>query len=130
MVNFQGSLHYATVLGILISIMGIVALTGLSANTKRKEIGIRKILGASVYDILILLGRQFIISLGFGFIIAAPIAYHLMSRWLQNFAYATDIGIVPFISAIGLILIVTTLAFCQQALRAATENPVDGLRSE
>ena len=129
-IRWKNITTYATIFGILISVMGIVALTGLSANNRRKEIGIRKILGASNSSILILLGKQFLFSLIFSFLLAAPVSHYLMSNWLQNFSYAINIGLFPFMLAGVVTLLVTILSFGLQALKAASGNPVQSLRSE
>lgn len=121
---------YATVLGIIISLMGIVALTGLTANTRKKEIGIRKILGASQFNLIMIIGRQFLISISLAFLVAAPLSYLLMNQWLQNFAYSVNIGAMPFIIAAATIFIITFLTFTIQAMNTTRLNPVNSLRTE
>ena len=118
------------VLTILVSCMGLFGLALYSANRRAKEIGIRKVMGASVRQIALLLSRDFLVLVGIALVIAAPVDWWLGDRWLNDFAYRTDIGIWVFVeaglAAVGLALV--TVGW--QAMRAARANPVRALRSE
>jgi ABC-type antimicrobial peptide transport system permease subunit len=117
-------------LTIFISCMGLFALVAYMAETRRKEIGIRKVLGASVANIIYLLSKEFLILVSISVAVASPVAWLIMSRWLSNNAYRTDIpwwlfGVVGCIS-VGIALL--TVGF--QAIKAATANPVKAIKSE
>ena len=121
---------YFTFLAILIACLGLFGLTSFTAEQRTKEIGIRKTLGASVSEIILLLSKEFIRWVLVANIIAWPLAYFAMNRWLQNFAYHISIGIGTFILAASMALIIALLTVGYQAVRAARANPVDSLRYE
>lgn len=118
------------ILAIFISCLGLLGLAAYSTLQRRREIGIRKILGASVPGIINLLSKEFIKLVGIAFLIAVPIAWFGMYKWLQDFAYRVDISWWIFalagISAIGIAIL--TISF--QAIKAAIANPVKNLRTE
>ncbi len=117
-------------IAILISCLGLYGLASLMAAQKKKEIGIRKVLGASMSSIVGLMNREFLLLVLLAFVVAAPLAWFLMNGWLQNFAYRTAL---PFSVFAGTMLLSVFIAFCTvsfQALRAALANPVNSLRSE
>lgn len=121
---------FYTILSIILAASGIFGLTMFSMKKRTKEIGVRKVLGASSMKLFIHLNKEFVILIIASSIIALPIAYYLMSKWLQNFAYKIEIGISPFIvSAIVLFAIVIT-PISIQTIKAAISNPVDSLRDE
>lgn len=117
-------------LAIFISCLGLLGLAAYSTIQRRREIGIRKIIGASVPSIVNLLSKEFIILVGVAFLIASPIAWYGMHKWLQGFAYRIDIKwwvfAVAGASALGIALL--TVSF--QAIKAALQNPVKSLRTE
>jgi putative ABC transport system permease protein len=117
-------------LAILIACMGIFGLVSFTAEKKTKEIGIRKVLGASVPNIIKMLSREFVILIAISNIIAWPLAYYLMQSMLQWFPFRVSIGIGTFLftGIIALVLALFTSGF--QAVRAAAANPVDALRCE
>lgn len=117
-------------LAVLIGCLGLFGLAAFTAEQRTKEIGIRKILGASVSNIVILMVKDFIKLVGFAFIIGSPLAYYLMSRWLQNFAYATNVRLDSFLWAGVLALGIALLTVSFQAIKAAIAEPVDSLRYE
>lgn len=123
-------LRYFTYLTLFIACMGLLGLASYTINQRRKEIGIRKVMGASVLSILKTLGNDFVRLVILGFLIATPIAYFLLNWWLQSFAYRTEIGILTFLAAglVTVLLTVATIGF--HSWRAAVSNPVDSLRSE
>lgn len=119
-----------TVLAIFIACMGVFGLSSFMADQKRKEIGIRKVLGASSSKIVYLLSRDLLRIVILANLIAWPIAYYAMYKWLQNFAYRINISIGIFILSSILILTVSFGTLSYQALKAAFTNPVDSLRYE
>ena len=119
-----------TGLSIAINILGLVGLLAFMIEQKTKEVGIRKVLGASVRDISFLLTRDFLRLIGIAFLVAAPLAGLLMSRWLSDFAYRTSLGWEVFAGALCCTVVVTFVAVSFQTIRAAVRNPVRALRSE
>ena len=117
-------------LGILISIIGISALSFFISQQRTKEIGIRKVNGAKVSEILILLNKDFIKWVAIAFVIACPIAYYATNKWLENFAYKTSLSWWIFVLAGVLALGIALLTVSWQSWRAATRNPVEALRYE
>jgi ABC-type antimicrobial peptide transport system permease subunit len=118
------------VLAVFISCLGLLGLSSYTAEEKTKEIGIRKVLGASPWRIISLFSMNFAKLVMIANAIAWPAAYVLMQRWLQDYAYRTTIGIWVFALAGGLGLFIALLSVGYQTLRAATANPVDSLRYE
>ena len=121
---------YFTFLAILIACLGLFGLASFTAEQRTKEIGIRKALGASVSEIIFLLSKEFTRWVLVANIIAWPLAYFAMNRWLQNFAYRINIGIGTFILAALLALVIALLTVGYQAIKAARANPVEALRYE
>ncbi|MBE0664664.1 MAG: ABC transporter permease, partial [Candidatus Aminicenantes bacterium] len=117
-------------LAVFIGCLGLLGLASFSAAKRTKEIGVRKVLGATVREMAALLIRDYVLLIGLANIIAWPIAYYLMQRWLQNFAYRTSISIPIFIFSGLLGLAIALLTVSYQAIRAARANPVDSLRYE
>ena len=123
-------LRIFTVLAIAISCFGLFGLISFSAQQRTKEIGIRKILGAPMNSVVRLLSREFIILVLWANIVAWPIAYIVMMKWLNNFAYKTGIGIKTFVFSGLAAMVITILTVGVQSVRAALSNPVDSLRYE
>ncbi len=119
-----------TGIAIFITCMGLFALTTFTVNQRTKEVGVRKILGASVTDIVLLLSKDIYRLSAFAAVIAVPISWYIMHQWLNSFAYRIIIGVEIFVAAILLILLVTAITISWQAIRAATSNPIDSLRHE
>ncbi len=117
-------------LAILIACLGLFGLASFTAEQRTKEIGIRKILGASVSHIAFLLSREFTKWVVIANIVAWPIAYYVMTQWLQNFAYKVNLGLFSFLLAGAFALFIALLTVSFQTIRAATANPVDSLRYE
>ncbi len=117
-------------LAILISCLGLLGLASFTAEQRTKEIGVRKVLGASVGNLVVLLSQDFTKLVLVGFALASPIAYYLMDGWLQEFAYRTDLSIFVFALAGLLALAIAWLTVGYQSWRAARANPVKALRSE
>ena len=117
-------------LAIIISCLGLLGLIVHVANTRSKEIGIRKVLGASVSGIIQLLAKEFVLLILIGWMIASPIAWYAMNRWLQNFAYRVTIDWWIFILTGLLVIVIAFITVSFQAIKAALANPVKGLRTE
>ncbi|MBN1224944.1 MAG: ABC transporter permease [Candidatus Aminicenantes bacterium] len=117
-------------LAIFISCLGLFGLAAFMAEKRTKEIGIRKVLGASVAGIIRLLIKEFVILVGIANLIAWPVAYFIMSRWLNDFAYRISLGIHLFVLAglVALLIALSTVVF--QAIKAALSDPVNSLRYE
>jgi putative ABC transport system permease protein len=100
------------------------------AGQRTREIGIRKVLGATVSSILVLVSREFLLLVGLAFLIAAPVTGWAMQRWLQEFAYRTPVSwwIFPLAGAAAFIVAILTISY--QATKAATANPIHSLRNE
>ena len=122
--------RYFSLLAIFISCLGLFGLSSFMAEQRTKEIGIRKVLGATVSGIAVLLSREFTKWVLAANVIAWPLAYFAMFKWLNGFAYRVDISVFTFILAGTLALLIALLTVGYQALRAAVANPVDSLRYE
>lgn len=119
-----------TILAILISCLGLFGLVSFIAEQKRKEIGIRKVLGASINSVVQLLTKDFIKLVVIAFLIASPIAYYFMQRWLEDFTYKIEIQLWVFFLAGSFSVLITMLTVGFQSLRSALANPVKSLRTE
>jgi predicted permease len=117
-------------LAIFISCLGLYGLVSFMAVQKTKEVGIRKVLGASIQSILYLFSKEFTILVGVAFLVSVPVAYYFMQQWLQGFYYHIDMGWETFMLAIILSLVVAWLTVGYKAVRAAMANPVKSLRAE
>ena len=117
-------------LAIVIGCLGLFGLASYTIHLRMKEVGIRKVLGASLGNIAALFSREFVILVGISFVIAGPIAYLTIDRWLDDFAYRIDMQIWMFASAAGIALLAILVTVSTQALRAAMENPVEALKNE
>ena len=118
------------VLAIFISCLGLYGLVSFMAVQKTKEVGIRKVLGASVQSIVLLFSREFTMLVGVAFLIAAPLGYYFMHHWLNDFHYHIQLGWGIFAIAIFASILIAWLTVGYKALRAALANPVKSLRSE
>jgi len=123
-------MNTAMAIAIFISCMGLFGLATFTAQQRVKEIGIRKVLGASAAGIVSMLSKDFLILIIISLVIASPIAYYLMYKWLQDFAYRINISLWPFLLSglSAMFIAMATVSF--QAIKAALANPVNSLRSE
>ena len=119
-----------SLLAIFVACLGLFGLASFTAEQRTKEIGIRKTLGAPVSNLVLLLSREFLKLVAIANLIAWPIAYYMMERWLRDFVYRIDLGVSVFILGGGLALVIALVTVSFQAMRAATANPVDALRYE
>ncbi len=117
-------------LAVIIACLGLFGLASFTAERRRKEIGIRKVLGATVPGMVSLLSREFTVLVIISNIIAWPVAYYMMNRWLQSFAYRADLNITTFIFSGAAALFIALLTIGFQAARSAITNPVNSLRYE
>lgn len=118
------------ILAIFISCLGLLGLVAYSTVQRTKEIGVRKVMGASVSNIVNLLSKDFLQLVGISFLIAAPLAWYFMYQWLQNFAYRTDLSWWIFLLAAVIALLIAFITTSFQAIKAAIANPVKSLRAE
>ena len=123
-------LNWATGLSILISCLGLLGLVIYTTNRRVKEIGVRKVLGASLFQINTILCKEFLILVAIAFVIAAPIAWYGINNWLQDFAYKTSISFWIFLVSGLAMIFFALLVISVKTLQAANANPVDSLRSE
>ena len=121
---------YFTFLAIFIACLGLFGMASFTAEKRTKEIGIRKVLGASTRGVVVLLSRELLFLVMAANILAWPVAYFWTRGWLEGFPYRIDITFVPFAVSATLILIISFLTISYQAVRAALANPVDALRYE
>jgi putative ABC transport system permease protein len=117
-------------LAVFIACLGLFGQAVITSENKIKEIGIRKVNGAKIIEVIALLNKSFVLWIGIAFIIATPIAYYAMHKWLQNFAYKTDLSWWVFALAGFVALIIALVTVSWQSWRAATRNPVEALRYE
>ncbi len=120
----------AAILSVVICCLGLFGLARLAAQRRLKEIGIRKVLGATVTGITALLGKEFLQLVLLSLLIASPVAWWVMHNWLEDFAYRIPITAWMFLIAGGLAITIAMLTVGFQAMRAALTNPVNNLRTE
>ena len=128
--KWQQMVNAATVLSVLICCLGLFGLTHLSTNRRTREIGIRKVLGASVSSITTLIAKDFIKLVLIAVVIASPVAWYFMNKWLQDFAYRIHIGWMAFAIAGAAAILIALITVSFQAIKAAIANPVKSLRTE
>jgi putative ABC transport system permease protein len=117
-------------LAIIIACLGLFGLAAYTAEQRTKEIGVRKVLGASITNIFYLVSKDFGKLVIIGFVVGAPLAYVGMRTWLQDFAFRTNLGVQAFVLAGMAALLIATLTVAYQAIKAATANPIESLRYE
>ena len=115
---------------LIITLIGVFCLTLFETEYRRKEIGIRKVFGSTEEAILLLLSRRYVAIILLSFILAAPVAYYLGTQWLQSFAERTPIHWWLFPLALAAVSLITLTTVCIQGWRAATENPVNSIKTE
>jgi ABC-type antimicrobial peptide transport system permease subunit len=117
-------------LAIFISCLGLFGLAAYTAEQRTREIGIRKVLGASIAQLWLLLSKDFIVLVVISCVIASPVAFYFLHNWLQKFSYRITIGPGVFLLAGGAAILVTVVTISFQAIRGAMANPTKSLRSE
>jgi ABC-type antimicrobial peptide transport system permease subunit len=128
--NIARLLKWATGLTVFISCLGLAGLVIYTTNLRTKEVGIRKVLGASVVGIVSLLSKDFVKLLGIAFLIATPVAWWALHKWLENFAYRTSISWWVFPLSGGAMIAIALLTMSVRTIRSALANPVNSLRTE
>ena len=126
----QQIITFFTIIAIVISVMGLFALTAFLAKERTKEIGIRKILGAGVKDITVMMGKDFAKLIVIAVLIALPAGWLASYKWLQTFAYRTNINLVLFIVTAVIVFAIAFITISFQSIKSANANPVDNLRTE
>ncbi|MFN7328753.1 MAG: ABC transporter permease [Bacteroidota bacterium] len=123
-------INTATALAILISCLGLFGLASHSTTQRTKEIGIRKVLGASVRQITLLLSKDFMLYVAIAFVVAIPIAIWGAQQWLSDFAYRVELNAWMFGATAFVAMVIAFVTISFQTVKAANSNPVDSLRSE
>ena len=117
-------------LAIFVASLGLFGLASFTAEQRTREVGVRKVLGASVSNLVVLLAKDFVLLVAVAFVIAVPLAWYGMNAWLEGFAYHIDLGVLPFLIAGVLLFVIALVTVSTQAFRAATTDPVKALRYE
>jgi len=117
-------------LAIFVGCLGLLGLTSFSVERRVKEIGIRKVLGASIQNVMLLIAKEFVMLIGIAFVIAVPVTWYLVGEWLNNFTEHITIGVLPFIAAGPFVLIIACLTISWLSFNAASSNPTQALRNE
>jgi len=128
--RFSGLFLVSSLLAIIIACLGLSGLSIYSIARRTREIGIRKSNGAGTYQVMALLNRDFVIWVVIAFVIACPVAWFVMNKWLQNFAYKTEMSWWTFALAGVIAMFIALITVSWQSWRAATTNPADILRHE
>ena len=128
--RFGGLASVFSGLSIFVASLGLFGLASFSVEQRTKELGIRKVLGASVPGILTLVFKEYLGLIAFANLVAWPIAYYFADKWLQNFAYRTNISLLIFVASGALALLIALVTVSSHAIKAATANPVEALRYE
>lgn len=128
--NFSKALNFIAMLIIITAVMGLFGLAAFIAEQRSKEIGIRKVLGASIPQIMYMMVKDFVRLVLIAGLIAMPLGYWIAQEWLVEFAYRTPIGAGPFVGSLIIILLIAIITVSYQALRASTANPVQAIKSE
>jgi len=120
--------RYAAAFAVLISCLGVFGLTALAVSRRAREVGIRRVFGATVSGVLALFSREFIVLGMAGGALAWPAIHYAVGRWLEGFAYRIDVGVAPFALGSALTLVTVVVTVCAQAAKVALSSPVDALR--
>lgn len=122
--------YAATFLSLIIVLLGVLGLVSLSIQKRVKEIGVRKVLGASSSNIAMLFLKEFIAVIIIAGAIACPVAWYIMKGWLNNYAYRIPLTPLPFVIAVAGLALITTILIALQTIKAGAQNPVKSLRTE
>lgn len=121
---------YFAGIAIIISCLGLLGLASFTAQRRQREIGIRKVVGASVERIVLLLSKDFLFLIGIALVIAFPLSWWAIAHWLHGFAYRIDVGVDVFLLTGGFIIVMTFLSIGFQSVKAALVSPAKTLRSQ
>lgn len=127
---FGRAVGFFTVLAIFVSCLGLYGLSAYTTEQRNKEIGIRKVMGASAGNIVVMLNRRFALLVAIAVLIATPLASYLMLRWREGFAYRADIDVAFFAGAIIMAFVVALMTVSYHSVKASLANPVDALKYE
>ncbi|WP_254412678.1 ABC transporter permease [Dyadobacter diqingensis] len=119
-----------SILAIIVACLGLLGLSTFVIKLRTKEIGVRKVLGASVIGLLVLISKDFVKMVCIASVISIPVIYYLSNAWLENYAFHITPGLSVFIIPPVLLLILTLITICKQSLKTALTNPVKSLKSE
>lgn len=128
--RFISQIEIFSIISVIITLVGVFCLTMFETEYRRKEIGIRKVMGSSIAEVLALICRQYVPMILISFVIAAPVAYYMGDKWLQNFAEHTAISWWLFPLTLAIVFVVVMLTVIAQSYRAASENPVNSIKTE
>lgn len=128
--TFSKMIKYFTVISTIIAVLGLYGLAAFSITQRTKEIGIRKTLGASIRDILLLITNDFLKIVLVSILLGTPIVYYWITRWLQNFAYKIEINFVPFLIGGTITIILAFISVSYHSVKAAFTNPIETIRNE
>jgi putative ABC transport system permease protein len=128
--RFSGIFLVFSMVSLVIACLGLFSLVSYTVERRSKEIGIRKVLGASASNILLMLSAEFLILVALSSIVAIPLGYYFMNAWLTNFAYHVSLNVFMFLAAVVLVLVIAWGTVSLRTLKAASANPVKSLRSE
>jgi ABC-type antimicrobial peptide transport system permease subunit len=129
-IQLKQAAYTATILTLIIVLLGVTGMISLSIQKRTKEIGIRKVLGASVSGIVALFVKEFMIVIAVAGLIACPVAYILMKKWLDDYVYRVDITLTPFVLTMIMLAVLTSVLIVLQTIQAALKNPVKSLKTE
>ena len=121
---------YFSLLAIFISCLGLFGLTSYTTEQRKKEIGIRKVLGSSIFGVMLVLSKEFLKSVILALVIAWPFAWLIMKNWLNGFAYRIELGVTPLLIASFMTTLTAMVSICLQTIKAAKANPVQSLKYE
>ncbi len=128
--RWEAIMNRASSLAVIVACFGVFGLTTLAITRRRKELGIRKVLGARSSQLVALLNREFVMLVAIGSLVAWPLAYYAAAKWMANFAYRESFSLWPFVAGVVLLLSIVVITVSFQAMRAATLNPTDAIRCE
>lgn len=117
-------------MAVVIACLGLFGLVSLTVEQRTKEIGIRKVLGAGIHDILFLVSKDFLFYVIIANMIAWPLIYYVMYRWLENFSYRVDIPWSVFVATLGLSLFLALVTISYRVVKAAVVNPIHSIKYE
>jgi ABC-type antimicrobial peptide transport system permease subunit len=129
-IQLKKAAYTATLLALIIVLLGVLGLISLSVQKRIKEIGIRKVLGSSIVGIIGLFMKEFIVIAVVAAIVACPLAYLIIQKWLNGYAYRITVTVEPFIASIFLLTMLTALLITMQTIKTGMANPVKSLRME
>jgi putative ABC transport system permease protein len=128
--NLANVLSFIAFLAVFISCLGLLGMVTYTAETRQKEIGVRKVLGSSVFQLIILLSKGYMILLGIAVVIATPLAYFINNIWLEFFASRVSISPLIMLLSTLILLVISFLTVFSQTWRAARVNPIKSLKTE